>query len=306
MHVYPALGRVRIQDVNEDRIARLLADLRDKTGLAPGTILGVRTPLGRILGYATRKGMIPRNPVRQLERAERPKVEPGEMRILDSGEIERLLASALPNYRALLATAIFTGLRQGELLGLTWADVDLDAGLVFVRKQLDRSGERVAPKTKRAVREVSLFQSLVRVLRAHRTSMLARGFTKPTDFVFSNEAGHGMYWRNVTSRGMEKAAVRAGLIASRDVRRKLREEGGDRRPGLRFHDLRHTFASMLIGAGEDVTYVASQMGHGSPKITLDVYAKLFDRVRRAEESKARMEAAHGGLLDGVLARAAAT
>jgi integrase len=304
MHVFPNLGRVRVQDVDEDRIARLLVHLRDSSGLAPGTIRGVLTPLGRVLGYATRRGLIPQNPARRLERGERPKIERREMRVLDSGEIERLLGKALPNYRALLATAIFTGLRQGELLGLTWADVDLDDGRLSVRKQLDRSGERVVPKTANAVREVELFPALVRVLRAHRTSMFARGFAKPTDPVFSTELGTPMYWRNVSARGLEKAAVRAGLIATRAERRKIRDAGGDGRPGLRFHDLRHTFASMLIGQGGEVTYVAAQMGHASPKITLDVYARLFDRQRRAEESKARMQAAHGGLLDGMLASSA--
>ena len=106
-----------------------------------------------------------------------------------------------------------------------------------------------------------------------------------------------MYRRNVTARGMEKAAVRAGLIASREERRKIREAGGDGRPGLRFHDLRLCYASIPIGRGEDVTYVAAQMGHASPKVTLDVYARLFRRARRVEESKARMEAPFGGLLD---------
>jgi integrase len=91
-----------------------------------------------------------------------------------------------------------------------------------------------------------------------------------------------MYWRNVSSRGLGKAVVRAGLD----------EEG---KPNLRFHDLRHTYASMLIGQGEDVTYVASQLGH-PPKITLDVYARLFDRQARAQTAKARMESAHGKLL----------
>jgi integrase len=286
MHVYPRLGRMRIQDVSEDRIARLLADLRDEAGLAPGTIRGVLTPLGRVLGYATRRGLIPQNPVRQLERGERPKLERREMRILDSAEIGRLLNHALLNYRALLTTAVFTGLRQSELLGLVWADVDLDAGIVKVRKQLDRSGERVVPKTPKAVREVDVFPALVQVLRAHREAMLARGFTKQTDYVFTTETGTPMYWRNVSARGLGKAVVRAGLD----------EEG---KPSLRFHDLRHTYASMLIGQGEDVTYVAAQMGHASPKITLDVYARLFDRKARAETAKARMESAHGKLLGSV-------
>jgi integrase len=296
-HVYPRLGRVPIQQVDEDRIARLLAELRDDTGLAPSTARGVLTPLGRVLGYATRRGLIPQNPARRLERGERPKIEKREMRILDSDEIALVLANARPNYRALLTVAIFTGLRQGELLGLTWADVDLDREVISVRKQLDRTGARVTPKTPQAVREVELFPALVKVLRQHREAMLARGFASDSDFVFTTMSGGPMYWRNVASRGLEHAAVRSGLMPSAAERRKLRSEGKEVPTMLRFHDLRHTYASMCIGLGEDATYVASQMGHASPKITLDVYARLFDRQRRAADAKRRMESAHAGLLE---------
>src|SRR4051794_15502295 len=103
--------------------------------------------------------------------------------------------------------------------------------------------------------------------------MLARGRTNATDYVFTSEAGTPLYWRNVTARGLRKAAERAGL------------DGGGK-PRLRFHDLRHCYASLLIGQGEEVTYLQAQMGHASPKITLDVYARLFDRRRRAEQAKA--------------------
>jgi integrase len=256
----------------------------------------VLTPLGRVLGFATRRGLIPQNPARRLERGERPKIERREMRILDSREIELVLANARANYRALLAVAIFTGLRQGELLGLVWDDVDLDNEILRVRKQLDRTGVRVTPKTPEAIREVELFPALVETLRAHKKAMLARGFAGGSDFVFSTMTGGPMYWRNVSSRGLELAAVRSGLMPSVTERRQLRKDGKEVPTLLRFHDLRHTFASMLIGQGLDVTYVSAQMGHASPRITLDVYARLFDRQRRAADAKARMESAHAGLL----------
>ena len=103
------------------------------------------------------------------------------MRILERDEIARLLAAAPERYRALLATAIFTGLRLGELLGLTWGDVDFDAGLVRVRKQLGRDGVLVPPKTDQAVRDVVLMPALGRMLREHK---LASPCSRPSDFVF--------------------------------------------------------------------------------------------------------------------------
>lgn len=122
------------------------------------------------------------------------------MRVLDSSEIGRLLDAAPSRYRAVIATAVFTGLRLGELLGLTWADVDLDAGLVHVRRQLDRTGAgRVPPKTPQAVREVGLMPALVKTLRAHREQSFARGHAKPEDYVFAP--------RRVLDRAQELAVL---------------------------------------------------------------------------------------------------
>jgi integrase len=91
--------------------------------------------LSLVLDFAVRRGFAVANAVARLERKERPRVERREMRVLERDEIQKLLAAAPDRYRPLLATAVFTGLRVGELLGLTWADVDFDAGFVRVRKR---------------------------------------------------------------------------------------------------------------------------------------------------------------------------
>src|SRR4029079_4734572 len=105
-----------------------------------------------------------------LERSERPRQGRKRLRTLSSEEIDRLLASAAARGRGLLQRAIFAGLRAGELLGLRWADVDLDAAVIRVRWQLGRDGERVALKTEAARRDVHLAPSLVKTLAAQRLS----------------------------------------------------------------------------------------------------------------------------------------
>ncbi|MBA2460730.1 MAG: tyrosine-type recombinase/integrase [Actinobacteria bacterium] len=165
IHVLPRLGWHHLHEIREDDITALIGALRER-GLSGYTIRGVLVPLGRILNSAVRRGHIPSNPITRLERGERPAVERREMRILDSAEIGRVLEAADDAYRPAIATAVFTGLRLGELLGLTWADVDFDGGIVRVRRQLDRDGRRVAPKTPQAVREVVLMPSLGRLLHA--------------------------------------------------------------------------------------------------------------------------------------------
>ena len=197
--------------------------------------------------------------------------------MLDRDEIGRLLSAATPAYRTLLATAVFTGLRQGELLGLTWADIDFEDSLVRVSKQLDRSGERVAPKTLQAVREVTLMPALGRVIREHK---LRSPFARPEDPVFASQAGTPLYWRNVSVCGLAGAFERARIEP----------------PRPRFHDLRHTFASLLVSEGLNVVYVSRQLGHASPDITLRVYAHLFDRAEHAQRARDALEAGFGEIL----------
>jgi integrase len=124
--------------------------------------------------------------------------------------------------------------------------------------------------------------ALARLLREHR---LASPFSSDTDCVFASGRGTPLYLRNVERRALDAAAAAAGL------------NGGDR-PKLRTHDLRRTFASMLIAAGADVVTVSRQLGHASPDITLRVYAHLFDQARHAERTRGLLESEFGGLLHG--------
>jgi integrase len=280
LHILPRLGRFRAASITEDEVAELIRALR-AAGLAPASINKAVMVLGRILANAVRRGLIPANPVARLERGERPKTERREMRVLERDEIGALLDASDVAYRPLLTTAVFTGLRLGEVLGLIWGDIDLEAGLIRVRKQLDLDGVRVTPKTPQAVREVVLMPSLGRILREHR---LASRFPGDHDPVFVSSIGTPMHRRNVNRRGLGKAAERAGL-------------SGDGRPNLRFHELRHTFASLLIAEGANVVFVSRQLGHASPDITLKVYAHLFDRLAHAEQTRRVLEASYGNVLE---------
>jgi integrase len=209
----------------------------------------------------------------RLERGERPELRRREMRILQRSELEALIDAVVPAYRPLIATAVFTGARIGEVLGLTWSDIDFSNGVVSIRKQLARDGTRVPPKTPEAVRKIILMPALGRVLAAHR---LSSSYSAETDLVFASATGRGLDRRNVSRRGLADAAHRAGL------------DGVDL-PRLRFHDLRHTFASLLIAQGANVVFVARQLGHTSPDITLRVYAHLFDNAAHAERASSLLE-----------------
>jgi integrase len=248
-----------------------------KNGYSGWTIHGALSTLSACMGRAKRRNMIPANPVRELERGERPKVGGDEKRVLSEAEITAVLANATEGFQPLLATMIFAGLRMGEALALTWKDIDQKAGVIHVRKQLDRGRQLVDLKTGAARRDVILVPQLAKTLLAYKMASLRK---QPSDFVFNAPDGRGRDHRS-TARGIERSFNRAGLA----------EEG------LSAHNLRHTFASLLItGLKYDPVMVAAQLGHASPTTTLSIYAHLFDKTKQTDELRDRLAEGFGHLL----------
>lgn len=253
------VGRRKLREVDVDVVARLVSELQKK-GYKAWTIRGTLTPLSRAMQTAQRRGFVSSNPVRELDKSERPKGDQRKMRILSSEEIAVLLPAVSDGYRPLITALLFTGMRIGEALALEWSDVDFDGGLVRVR----------GGKTENAARSIVMIPSLARVLRAHQ---MASG--RRDGLVFATALGTKQLPGNVLKRGLKKALERAGLEP------------------LTLHELRHTFASILIGQGFDVTFVADQLGHADPSITLRVYAKLYDPSARREEARERLQETFG-------------
>jgi integrase len=291
-HLIPYFGSRPINRIDEDRIAALFAKMQ-RDGYKGWTIRAVMTPLRGIFALAKRRGLVEANPMHSLTRSERPVIDEREVSILTKDEISRLLAAAgdgrrgesaatVVRERALLATLIYGGLRHAEVLGLIWANVDTKGCTIQVRKQLDRdSGERVEPKTRKAIRDVAIMPALARLLDAHRLASL---FSRDDDLVFPNAIGEGCC-QTVTRRILRAAVERADLSM------------GDR-PPLVVHDLRHCFASILISGGHNVQYVADQLGHADSSITLRRYSKLFQQVEHARRARERMEEEFAGTLEG--------
>jgi integrase len=270
-HILPHLGRRRLDEIGVDDVLALIGELREQ-GYSGWSIRSILTPLSRLFSHAVRRDLIAASPISKLDRSERPAVWKREQRVLNSVEIGRLLDAAPARYRTLLASAILTGLRQSELLGLRWRDIDFDDELIRVRNALDRHGNDVPPKTQHAVRDVVLAPVLAAALRDHRSESV---FSGPDDFVFASKVGTPLHWRNVSRRALEPALKAAGIEP------------------LRWHDLRHTFASVLIGGGANVVFTSRQLGHGSSDITLRLYAHLFDRAEQAQRTRDLLQASLG-------------
>jgi integrase len=278
-HLLPALGARRIASITVDDVAELLHRLRDKSCSAKTSASAVAT-LESVMRFARRRGWIVADPVERLERDERPRPVRRRQRVLGRAEIERLLAVCSPRDRLMVATVLYTGLRISEMLGLVWDDVDFDAGVIRVRAQLSRAhrgapARRVPPKTAASVRDIPLVAQLARLLAAHKQ---ASRFAGGDEWVFATARRTPYGHRNVSRRCLGRAAQLAGL-------------NDDGWPPLRFHDLRHTFAShLIVDLGLDVAQVSRILGHARITITLDVYTHLFEDARHARDIRTRMAA----------------
>jgi integrase len=277
LHVLPQLGGLPIGEIDVDDLLALIGGLtaRGYTGWSVRTTM---TPLSRALSHAVRRGVIATNPVNQLERTERPAVWRSEQRVLNSEEIARLLDAATTRYRTLLAAAIFSGLRQGELLGLMWQRIDFEGGVIKVRSALDRAGKLVPPKTRNARRDVVLVPGLARALATHRVESR---FASEEDFVFASQVGTPLHWRNVARRALQPALKDAGLGS------------------LRWHDLRHSYAALMIASGANIAFVSRMLGHADPYVTLRVYGHLFDQMEHAQRARETLEATFGAIISPV-------
>lgn len=284
-HIIPALGRIPLtrltaQDIEAYYATALTSGRKDgKGGLAPRTVLYHHRILSEALDHAVRTNQMARNPAKL---ADPPRPKRPEVSTLVAEDVPRLLqAAAESSHFALYVTALYTGARMGELLGLRWRNVDLGAGRIMIVESLQRDGSRwrlTEPKSARSRRQIVLPQALVACLSDHRAALEAERAAVGTilgtdDFVFCTVNGAPLD-RHTVSRGFSRILERAGL------------------PHIRFHDLRHTHASLLLRAGTNPKVVSERLGHSSVAFTLDTYSHVVPTLQ--EEAAARFDRLLGG------------
>ncbi|HEY7149414.1 MAG TPA: tyrosine-type recombinase/integrase [Gaiellaceae bacterium] len=245
-HVVPRIGRTRLGDVQHRDVQRiadeLLAEERD-----PSTIRNALMPVRVIFRRAVEDGDVAVNPCAHLRL---PAVRGRRERIASPEEAERLLATLPERDRPIWATALYAGLRRGELMALRWQDVDLANGVIHVERAYDeKSRLEIEPKSRAGRRTVPIVGALRDILLVHKASQdSAEGlvFGGSTPFQPSN------LWRRA-----QRAWNRLGL-----------------KP-IGLHEARHTFASILIAAGVNAKAITTYMGHASIQTTYDLYGKLM-------------------------------
>jgi integrase len=263
-HAKPSLGRLKLKKLNALHLQRLYRERVD-SGLSTATVQKLHQVLHKALVQAVRWDLIPRNPAASVAA---PTPDTKEMRALSAEEARRLLEAARGDrLEALYILAVHTGMRQGELLGLKWEDVDLETSTVRVRRTLTRvdNGRRLAlgqPKTPKSRRTVQLTTRAVDAFRSHRArqaeeKLCAGSLYADQDLVFAGEGGNVINPSNLRQRSFVQLLKRAGL------------------PKITFHGLRHTCASLLFQRNVHPKYVQELLGHSSVAITLDTYSHVI-------------------------------
>ncbi len=280
LHILPQLGNVRLAKLSPADVQRLYSN-RLAAGLSPTSVRQIHSVVHRALDQAVRRGLLARNPAKMVDP---PQPARPESRTWDARQVAAVFtAAAGDDLEALWRLALLTGMRRGELLGLRWADLDLDRGSLAVRRTLSRGGDsRLVsgePKTASGRRQIALPSSAVDTLRRHRLRQVeARLAAAPVyedrDLVFANATGGPLHPNSLALRFR-------WLTARAQV------------PTIRFHDLRHTSASLMLGNLEHPKVVQERLGHADIRMTMDLYSHVMPDMQRqaANRLDATIEAA---------------
>ena len=263
LHIKPTLGRIKLDRLTPVHVRSLYRERLD-AGRKPRMVQLVHATLHKALKQSVNDGLIPRN-VTEAVKVPRPVKK--EMEPLSPMQARTLLVAARgERLEALYALAVTTGMRQGEILGLKWEDVDLEAGTLQVRRTLSTAtGGGVtfgAPKTAKSRRSIRLPELALSSLRRHRKSQLEErmrlaGLWKEHDLVFTTGVGTPMSRADLVTRSFKPLLRHAGL------------------PEIRFHDLRHTCATLLLSRGVHAKLVQELLGHATIAVTLDTYSHVL-------------------------------
>jgi len=258
-------------------------EVKEQKPLSPKSIKNIHGTLHKAMEKAVALGYIKFNPA---SKPDLPKVEKTEIKPLDDDAINRFLEAIKGHkFELVYIVTLFTGLREGEVLGLTWDTIDFDAGTILVKQQLQKyegtNGRFVLVTTKNSRwRTIAPAAYVMKILNRRRLQQHKQRFaagdvwSNPDDLVFTNDLG-GYLHKHTVYANFKRIAASIGM------------------PEARFHDLRHSYAVAAIRSGDDIKTVQENLGHHTAAFTLDVYGHVTEQMKR--ESAARMEAYISGL-----------
>ncbi len=277
-HIKPGLGHNRLQELSPVVIQAFYNHLLHADKLSAKTVKNIHGVLHRALGRAVKNRILPMNPTDlcELPKAVRPEIHP-----LNREDIQRFVEAVRGHpYERVFLTTLFTGMRQGEVLGLSWDCIDFDKGTLQINKQLQKSqkvgGKYILTPTKTGKkRTITVAPSVLAVLREQQNCQEAwktaagSAWQNTWNLVFTNALGEHLCHFTVYKKYKE-------VVQKLNI------------PDRRFHDLRHSFALASLENGDDIKTVQEHLGHATASFTLDVYGHVSEEMQR--RSADRMEA----------------
>jgi integrase len=267
IHLKPHLGAIKLAKLNDLHVEHLYAEM-ERGGASASCRQKVGKALRQALRHAVARGLIAVNPALKVAL---PRVEKKEIRVYDQKQAGQFLKAARKDrFYALYVPALDSGMRQGELFGLQWPDIDFRTGSVHVQRSFENKGDQLRlkeTKSKKGRRRINLSRFTLDALLEHRKKMLAGGMDVKTGQIFCDTQGG--FLRKSNFRRMSFAPL---LKAS-----KL--------PPIRFHDLRHTCATLLLLRDVNVKVVSERLGHATVQLTLDVYSHVLPTLQERAAEK---------------------
>lgn len=279
VHAIPLLGTIVLYKLTAQQVQALYAKKLEE-GLSTTSVHHLHTVLHKALDQAVRLQLVQRN---VCDLVDPPRMRHHEMTTLSEEQARTLLAAAADDrFAALYVLALATGMRQGELLALKWRDVDLEGATLQVRATLQFTTDGFVfaePKTEKSRRRVALSRAAVGALHLHRLRQAEERLRlgpawEDMDLVFPNVIGGPMDGIHLLQRNFRPLLEKAGL------------------PRMRFHDLRHTAATLLLGRGINPKIVSEMLGHSDIAITLGLYSHVTPHMQ--QQAAEAMDAALGG------------
>ncbi|MEH7547799.1 tyrosine-type recombinase/integrase [Neobacillus vireti] len=264
LHIVPALGKMKIQKMNNLVMQRFVDDLANE-GFAKKSCQSVLSIMNGIFKIAIKEGVIKENPIFDLEL---PKAKENQSVVWNLQQIQTFLSirneKNRGKYYVAVMMGLLTGMRKGEILGLTWDNVDLDNNLIYVTQILESDGSKISKKTKTGnFRQITIDEMLKEELIKHKLKQKSEKHGNSQNLVFCTWNGLRVI-PNTLNDYLDKLSERLGL------------------PRMRFHDTRHTHATLCITElKESVTIVQGRLGHTRPSTTLDRYSHLFPNSQKS-------------------------
>jgi integrase len=268
LYIVPHLGNLKLQKINNSKIQQFIDYLVDELQFSRKTCLLATTILSDVFRQAIKEGIVKSNPVQDIIL---PKENPTELNVWDDDEIRKFLSirhhKNRGKYYLAILMALLTGMRKGEILGLTWDQIDFENNVIYITQILESDGDGIAKRTKsKKFRQIMMPNILKEELLSHYEKQKRKCKNNELNLVFCTNNGKRVIPNTLND-------VLNSICRKYDL------------PRIKFHDLRHSHATMLIKQNVNIKIIQDRLGHSTISTTLDIYGHVLPSMQQEVTQK---------------------